>query len=171
MLTKNHKVIGKGTFTTCYRAGNSNKVLIKSDCPAKECMSLGWFGNSRLFPKVKQELIDNKGNYFYSMPYYKKQKSLKNSLIKKDYELYKFLRGFHVTSGYHKLYKAFSKIKNRRVRTALLEALDGLANFGDDITFEISPRNVAVSNTGRLILLDCFFFINQLNEKRGYRHA
>jgi len=53
-------------------------------------------------------------------------------------------------------YKEFSKVTNITLRNSLQEAIDACANYGSDIKFEISPRNVAVKN-GNLILLDCFF--------------
>lgn len=47
-----------------------------------------------------------------------------------------------------------------------------MSNYDHRIGFEISPRNVAIDN-GRLVLLDCFFSIDLLQErnreKRGGR--
>ena len=68
--------------------------------------------------------------------------------------------------SYDRHYKAFSKLKNNRLRTAMLEALEGCSNWGSDIGFEISPRNVAVNN-GKLVLLDVFFSKSKLKEIRS----
>ena len=157
--------IGKGSFSTAYLMDNG-KVFIKSTDHIKECMAQGWFPSSRLFPKVEfGEAINT-----YIMKYYKKVTSLKNTLTEKDYAMYKELRvianSLNYKAGYNELYEAFKMIKNRRVRVALQEALSACSNYGGDIGFEISPRNVAV-NKGRLVLLDCFFIRSQLKEVRS----
>jgi hypothetical protein len=48
------------------------------------------------------------------------------------------------------------------------DAVEACANYGSDVMFEISPRNVAVHN-GNLILLDCFFIKSKLREVRDKR--
>jgi hypothetical protein len=65
------------------------------------------------------------------------------------------------------LRKQFNRLPKWAAR-ALNEQIDGLMNYGADIRFEISPRNVAVKN-GKLILLDCFFFASKLREVRGIK--
>lgn len=153
------KEIGRGFFTTAYLR-NDNKVLLKSTDYIKECMAMGWFPNSRLFPKVS--FSDNRNEYI--MKYYPRVKSLKTSLNPKDYEIYKELRAIHLNlpKGYDSLHKVFTTISNKRVKEALLGALDACANYGVDVFFEISPRNVSVSKAGRLVLMDCFFMESQL---------
>ena len=50
-------------------------------------------------------------------------------------------------------------------KEAICAHIQGLRDYGEDICFEISPRNVAVDN-GKLILLDCFFKRSALDELR-----
>jgi len=159
--------IGKGSFSTVYKL-NSNKVLIKSNDYTKECMAHGWGFDSSLFPKVSFE-----DNDFYSMKLYPKCKAPKKELNKRSYERYTLLRKLmnetfthNKYDKYDKLYKLFSDIKDKTLKEALLNAIDGLSNYGSDIGFEISPRNISFTKSGNLILLDCFFFISQLEETR-----
>ena len=166
MKTTGLKIVGKGAFSTVYEL-NEKQVLIKSSDPIKECMSMGWFPDSRLFPKV--EYLDSET---YVMQKFAKVKSPKSELTEKDYSIYLELRA--LKTGYVKnshwanteWHKQFDTIKNKRVREALKDALDACCNYGSDINFEISPRNIAVKN-GKLILLDCFFSISKLNEVRS----
>lgn len=164
------KLIGKGSFSKVYRKSNTT-VLIKSVDPVKECMALDWFPSSRLFPKVNRT-----GCGEYEMKYYPKVSSLKNTLKPKHYAFYNELRkiyGVHLNplnpyDRFDAWYKAFGKISCPRKRNIMREALGACTNFGTDVCFEISPRNVAVSN-GNLILLDCFYMQSELNKVQSSR--
>jgi len=167
------KLIGKGSFSTVYRK-SLDKVLIKSIDDVKECMSLGWFPKSNMFPKMVR--VSKDGDYtFYESNYYPKVRSLKSELNSLDWEFYNILRnlsGYNngKDSGYIQWIKQFETIpdKFKYRKTILLDVLNALAAYGDDMCFEISPRNVSVKNK-RLILLDCFFFRSQLVSSRN-RH-
>tara|TARA_R110000772_G_scaffold268686_3_gene397523 strand:+ start:7288 stop:7794 length:507 start_codon:yes stop_codon:yes gene_type:complete len=158
--------IGKGLFSTAYLQEN-NTVVLKSVDPIKECMSFGWFPESNFFPKI--EHIDFE---LYSMKYYPKVKSLKKSLTPKHWDIYKELRKLDigiVDNRYNYLdswREEFKKVTNKTVKNALIEAVEACANYGSDVRFEISPRNVAVSKTGKLILLDCFFIQSKADQVR-----
>lgn len=160
-------ILGKGLFTTAYLQKDNKTVILKSTDYIKECMSLGWFPNSMYFPKV--ERLDQG---IYKMKKYDKPKSLKNSLKPKQYEIYKELRNLsigYIKNSYNNLdewRKQFNTISNKTVKNALNDAIDACSNYGSDVCFEISPRNVAVSKTGNLILLDCFFIASQANDIR-----
>ena len=163
------KLIGSGSFTKVYRQGNSKFVHIKTCDPAKECMAMGWFPNARCFPKVKES---NKPGYDYKMTYYPKTQGLKQALRPKEYAKYQALRSLFNDFSYggyefDELYKAFEGLKDKTLSYNMCEALNALSNYGSDVKFEISPRNVAVTATGTLILLDVFFFKSKLWEVRG----
>lgn len=171
MDTRGMKVIGRGAFSTVYRS-SKRKVLIKSEDHVKECMSMGWFPLTPMFPVITKVGMSGCGRYsFYEERYYKKVSSLKNNLTSFEWEFYKVLKNLvdykhpdqnsgDLFTDWHSL---FDTIPNKfwRKRELLKEALDALANYGSDICFEISPRNVAVRNK-KLVLLDCFFFKSQL---------
>ena len=163
------KLIGKGSFTKAYLL-ESGKVELRSCDPVKECMALWGFGDSYLWPIV--ERVDYE---VYVMSYFPKTPSLKNSLEPRQYQLYNALRKLkpyinfkwsckiqdweysdHWRKQFESLPPDFEEEKQ-----ALLEAVDSLANYGKDIQFEISPRNVRAVN-GKICLLDCFFFVSQL---------
>ena len=164
------KLIGTGSFTKAYLRSTDNKVILKSCCPIKECMSMGWFPTSRLFPKITRVEHEK-----YEMKYYPKVSSLKNNLDPDQYKIYLTLRNvqnrFMCTGLNNKhdslsiYYKAFSKLENKRVSKAMCEAIEACGNYGSAIGFEISPRNVAVNN-GKLVLLDVFYSISKLEQLR-----
>ena len=169
-------LIGRGMFSTVYRK-NAKTVLIRSIDPVKECMAMGWFPNSRMFPKTTRVAIldDDQGTALYEQGYYPKVKSLKAALKPAEWEFYRELRKAQNNVNYFlDDYKALDSLqslisnlpsKYARKKVALLGAIDALTNYGPDIRFEISPRNVAVHN-GRLILLDCFFMKEKAEEVR-----
>ena len=163
------ELIGKGAFTKAYLL-DSGRVLLKSCDPIKECMALGFFPEHRLFPKM--EMIECG---MYEMEYYPRVNSLKNNLDAEEYKLYKTLREIaqsitnplNIYDSYSVLYKAFEESNlNDEVKEVMIEALDGCSNFGPDIGFEISPRNVAVKD-GKLVLLDVFFSKSVLKKVRS----
>ena len=174
--TKALPLIGRGMFSTVYRK-NAKTVLIKSVDPVKECMAMGWFPSSRMFPKTTRVAIldDDQGTALYEQRYYPKAKSLKAALKPAEWEFYRELRELqsninHFLDDYKALDSLQSLIKAlpgkyARKKAALLGAIDALRNYGPDIRFEISPRNVAVHN-GNLILLDCFFMAEKAKEVR-----
>lgn len=157
----------RGAFTRAYVNPEKTEVYLMSLCPAKEIAALGWLSDSDLFPKI--ERLDN---YIFKMEYFEPVKSLKNSLDPDQYAIYNELRRFSFINtqdgknphnNHSLLYKAFEDIKDPELREIMLDAVDNCANFGSDVCFEISPRNVAVKN-GKLILLDVFFSFFKLKE-------
>lgn len=158
------KLIGKGLFSKVYQL-NEKQVLIKSTCHVKECITMEWHNSTNVFPVL--ERTDEYQEYICE--YFEPVKSLKNALDAKHWEIYQNLRTLsvgYVKNNYDLLdewRKEFKNIKSKKYRDALLDILDHLSNYGSDISFEISPRNVAVKN-GKLILLDVFFIQSQRTE-------
>lgn len=166
--TKGHRRIGKGAFSSVYRKGTSNTVLIISDDPVKECMSLGWFPGGRLFPKVDCVGVvrDRKA---YSMKFYPKMKAPKQQLSKQGLSLYRALCALPYCYDSHELIEAFKALpcEFNKAKKQLIEAVEALWNYGEDVAFEISPRNVTCSTSGALVLLDCFFMRSHLMATRA----
>lgn len=167
------RLIGKGAFSRVYMSDEIDKnVIILTNDPAKECLSMNWHDNeSGVFPTL--ERVDcNDDCHVYTQKYYPRVRSLKNNLKPDQWELYKELRNLSSNTNYcenkynryQNLYEAFENADiEETVKYDLLSMLDALSNFGPDIVFEISPRNVTVDN-GKLILIDCFFFVSALDE-------
>lgn len=161
------KLIGRGAFTRAYLL-DSGRVLLKTCCPIKEAMAWGWFPASPLFPEMKYVDVG-----VYEMEYYPRVPSLKKALKADQWGIYKALRD--VFNGamtpvnkadlYSYWYRRFGELPEE-LAEVMREALDACANFGSEIGFEISPRNVAVKD-GNLVLLDVFFNVDKLNEVRG----
>lgn len=160
-------LIGQGLFSKCYLLECGKKVLIRSSDKVKECSAIFGLADSALFPEIVR--IDFE---MFEMEYFPRVTSLKNSLDADQWQLYKALRtvdNYHGGRDYDKpefLRNQFNRLDvTEDVKQALWDAVDSLQNYGYDINFEISPRNVAVKN-GKLILLDCFFFASQAQEIR-----
>jgi hypothetical protein len=133
-------------------------------------MAMGWFPDSPLFPDLERlGWSEDRGDDFqdFRMEYYPKVRSLKNNLDPDQYKIYKDLRELGGVASlnrhlFHSIWtKKFETLENEQLRETMLEALDACANYGSDIGFEISPRNVATKNR-KLILLDCFFIVSKL---------
>ena len=167
------KLIGKGLFTKCFMNDDGVTVTLKSKCNAKECMAFGWFPESYLFPTIKRFDYDENGYGWYTMPFYARA-PLHKALEPKQWQLYKALRELKIVpplnlqNTANAWYDAFGTLPAEfaEEREALEEAISAMGNYGADIAFEISPRNVRAVN-GKLLLLDCFFVISQAKAKRN----
>lgn len=164
------KLIGKGSFTKCYLLPCGSRVQLISRDPVKEAMARDWFPESELFPKV--DYVDLG---VYEMDYFEPVRSIKQNLIAGHWQLYKELRDLFLNNNpgincfnpndlYHLWYKVFEEQAERYAPGSfmfesyqdIMMALDACANYGSDVVFEISPRNIRIKE-GKLILLDCFF--------------
>ena len=163
--------IKKGSFTKAYIY--DDKVILSSVDSVKECMANGWFPDSDLFPEVKHSALDvpdYDDSVVYESPRYIQSRSLKSILDAENYALYLTLRDMwqSVKWDYNNAYNwqnnfhdaVNSTSLSDSVKEALTEAYDALLSYSHKIRFEISPRNVAATSEGKLILLDCFFIRN-----------
>lgn len=175
---KNLKLIGKGAFSKVYSSEVLDYVIITKCDYIKEAMAFNWFPDSIHFPIIEE--IEIEGEYYWKMKKYKKTKRIKGLLIEDDYIFYKKLRKIcqenlsiylnkkdcNNINPYNELYNLFSNsdLENYQ-KELMLDALSACSNYGADIGFEISPRNIYIDNN-RLILGDCFFIKSQLIEIR-----
>lgn len=170
------KFIGKGSFTKCFLLDCGKRVQLVTCDPIKEAMAWGWFPDSPLFPKLSFVSLG-----VYEMDYMPGSRGLKSELEPEQWELYKALRACFAKNVdvqreddlYQAWYASFETcaegFAGSHIEVAfrdLMEALDACANFGSDVAFEISPRNVRAVN-GKLVLLDCFFLKSKLKEVRS----
>lgn len=176
------KQIGKGAFTKAFLL-ESGRVRLHSTDKVKECAALWGLSDSRLFPEI--ELVDDDPQdrfRIYEMEFFEIGSKVKGgtlgALNKNDKRIYRLLRKFYSEGRFNPtlamgcrlqdydrfehLHAVFAELAELEPELACLaEALDSLANYGQGVAFEISPRNIAVKN-GQLILLDCFFFPEDL---------
>jgi hypothetical protein len=150
----------------------NDKVLLRTIDQVKECMALGWFPDSELFPEVKKtdfEDIDESYQVFES-PVYLQGRSMKALVCKEDWEeVYLPLRqmyqtmywGFHSHDWHYSFLNAVNNCVGLReeAKKPIKEAYEACRNFSEKVKFEISPRNIAATEDGNLILLDCFFIV------------
>ena len=159
---KEMKLIGKGTFTKAYLK-DKHTVILHSVDPIKECMSLGMFPNSRLFPKIERLTYEEVSTY--KMKLLKKVRAPKRQLKPAHYTLYKELKKLAGSISF-KLRDNVSKLNvPTSVKAHLVVAVEACMNYTDQVAFEISPRNIAESN-GNLILMDCFYDANLLRKQK-----
>lgn len=153
--------IGRGSFSTVYKK-NNNTVLIKSLDPIKECMSLGWFPKSRYFANIKRMSV-NDDYSFYEMKLFEKVRAPKQVLKPTEYKKYLQLRAvansFFDSKNYYNCFKKSLQelVSDKKLIQAILDAHNACSNYSEKVRFEISPRNIAATKSGNLILLDCFF--------------
>lgn len=112
----------------------------------------------------------------YRMRYFPRVKSLKSALKPDQWKLYCQLReimdkGIFADSNWGRIDKyreLFNELPGR-YGEIMNAALDSLISYGDSIAFEISPRNISTdgeNGQGNLVLLDCFFFREDLESQR-----
>jgi len=162
------KLIGQGAFTKAYLREDGQVLLISRD-PIKECMALGFFPDSYMFPQIEIVKRLDEDYAEYLMDYLPRPSSLKQNLDADQWQIYKDLRALYMNGeivlrneSLERWHNAFNTLKNEELREIMIEALDATANYGSDIGFEISPRNVTAQD-GKLILLDCFYQISKLD--------
>lgn len=163
--------VKKGHFTTAYLYQEQAKVILKSRCYIKECMALGWFPYNELFPSIKFADIEYDVNTefkVYDMPLYVHGQSVKSNVCKEDYEgIYIPLRKIQYVIDYADFEEQLTTVGvSEDVKEALLEAYSVCTNCGSDVGWEISPRNVAATADGKLILLDCFYIKSQIRRSK-----
>lgn len=151
-----------------------DKVLLRTIDPVKECMALGCFPDSELFPKVSRTNFEDLHNSFqvFESPVYLQGRSMKALVCKEDWEevylplvkLYQTINyGYSVYEWHHSFIQAVDNCVGLRAdaKEAVKEAYEACMNFSEKVKFEISPRNVAATEDGKLILLDCFYIIRR----------
>ena len=182
-----NKLIGKGSFTKVFHDGKSPVVVMSSFNKTKECLASGWMPESELLPVV--DFLGQVGGLddswqLYKMPYFAslKQRAVKPHLDAESWALYQQLRTLskdlqnHFLSSYgmiwrgHQIYSDSLRIINQSglsdsIKDFMLGCYQSLSNYGQDVRFEISPSNVATEN-GKLILVGCFFFSNDVKSTR-----
>ena len=178
-------------YSTCMVNLLDDEVaLLASCCPIKELYSLGWLpegfnlvpeGDEKTevsFPYCEKLNRFGDGNYkLYVMPVY--EKFSKSSVSPKQWEFYRLLHTLLDTCGTNKVQDVIALIRkggplvarmfsrfNEELEDWLCDALETTLNYGDDIRMEVSPRNLAVDEYGRLILLDIFYSYNRLQQVR-----
>ena len=169
---KGLKLIGKGLLSKVYSNDNIDYVVINKNDYIKEAMAFEWFPESIHFPKIEE--LEIEGEYYWKMKKYNKTKKIKGLLNDHDYKFYTELRKIvknkpiikNKYDNYIVLYELFSESSlTEDQKELMLNALTACSNYGSDVDFEISPRNIFI-DSGRLILADCFFIISQAEEIR-----
>lgn len=176
------KRIGRGLFSTAYLSERKTCIL-KSIDPVKAAIAEDiLIPNHRLFPKIKKIdsfFKDGHNGGIYEMEYLPRPKSIKNNVTPRQWRLYSWLRGVfesiqeisYTMIGEWKIMKHQEElIRNcprefKNESEAILEMINALKSYFTFVGFEISPRNVSVKG-GKLILLDCFFSVELLQELR-----
>ena len=157
--------LGKGLFSKAYIVQTSNGpyVLLYSTDYIKEVLALYADKSNPHVPKIWRYDTN-----IYLMPYYRPL-TLKYRVAWKEYRTleklwkrakYKSIIGYQAIEEFISLCKLSPHI-SKNIVAALQEIYDVSLNYGQDILFEIAPRNLGVNNNGQLILRDICFVIGQ----------
>lgn len=154
--------LGKGMFCQAWQNKNDVYLIVDSvNDPSKEilCSIYKEEGKVKHLPGCQR--IDTYGDkYVYLMPYYR-------NITAKDKEAwkqYRELKNFResISSFAHKCQhdvnlEVLKFIPKSPIRNALELLLNWSTNYGDQIGWEFSPRNLGVDSRGNLILRDVMF--------------
>ena len=193
----NLKQIGKGMFSKAYLTikGKPYVYVITQQNDAgdysKEILSTL---RSPYLPSVTDVGCLDDGSCVYKMPYYRAPLRKKNStkawkqytVLKQCWEeaqaniraklakRYDYRNAAHqfIYHGYDVMAEVVDCARgNKDVPAGLVKALEslreGAANYGSDYSFEFSPRNLATTESGHLILLDVVFSMESVGKIRA----
>ena len=171
LKTNKPSKVKRGSKTTAYIF--EDKVLLRTIDPVKEAMVHGWFPDSEYLPEVLGTDLEDKDEAFsvYKSPRYLQGRSIKALVNKEDYEtVYQPLRRMYAKADWsrdsYKWHDNFiADVTNceglkEELKEVLIQAYEACMAFSHKVRFEISPRNVAATKEGQLIVLDCFFIIS-----------
>lgn len=164
-IFKRKNLIGKGAFTKAYKY--KNRVYAKSVDKAKECIALFCKGHRYLPAITRLDYLDD-GSAVYSMPFYHKL----TKQHKEAWKQYKLLQHFFNEYRYE-TEKILDNIDKLRVSAGLKNSLVRLIemmtsyNHYDNLKLELPKNNLAVTRSGRLILLDIIFDVELLNRRKS----
>ena len=160
-------MIGKGVFTKAYKY--KNRVYAKSVDTAKECIALFCRGYGYLPAITRLDYLDD-GSAVYSMPFY-------NKLTKRHktaWEQYKNLCHFFSEYNYdtEQILLNVDKLKvSAGLKNSLVSLIEMMSNYNhyENLKLELPRNNLAVTKSGRLILLDIIFDAELFNKIRRGR--
>lgn len=163
-IFKHKNLIGKGVFTKAYKY--KGRVYIKSVDNSKECIALFCRGHRYLPAITRLDYLDD-GSAIYSMPFYNKLKKSN----KKAWEQYKNLWNFFSEYNYdaERILSNIDQLKTSTgLKNSLIRLIEMMANYNhyENIKLELPRHNLAVTKSGRLILLDIIFDVELLRTTR-----
>lgn len=164
-IFKHKNLIGKGAFTKAYKY--KGRVYIKSVDTAKECIALFCKGHRYLPAITRLNYLDD-GSAVYSMPFY-------NKLTKRHktaWQQYKILQHFFSDYNYdtEQILTNIDKLKaSTGLKTSLIRLIEMMASYNnyENLKFELPKYNLAVTKSGRLILLDIIFDVELLRTTKA----
>lgn len=163
-IFKHKNLIGKGAFTKAYKY--KGRVYIKSADNAKECIALFCKGHRYLPAITRLEYLDD-GSAVYSMPFYNKL----TKQHKAAWKQYKILQHFfnHYNYDTEQILTNIDKLKTSAgLKNSLIRLIEMMANYNhyENLKLELPRYNLAVTKSGKLILLDIIFDVELLRITR-----
>lgn len=158
--------LGHGTFARCYRVENEVYSFVKYGDKetdySKQAVALYADQNNPHIPKIqKAGSFNGDAGEIYRMPFYNRL----TAKHKEAYKLYKILNTHFVSLNNGD----FSSVQ-ALIPASLYEALESIKfavqNYGDNYLFEFQKCNLAVDDSGNLILLDIAFNYDAVREIR-----
>ena len=186
------KQIGKGMFSRAYLTKTGTPYVYPKttemdggDYSKRQLYELSRDGDhSPYLPRLVEVGCDDDNACFYRMPYYRAPLRKKDSA--KAWAQYRMLytcwvearvevfRGKStqqcIFSGHQIMDYVVECAEEWGALPGLVRALDPLrgaaSNYGSDYSFEFAPRNLATTDAGHLILLDCVFSLEVVEKQR-----
>lgn len=167
-IFKRKNLISKGVFTKAYKY--KGRVYIKSVDTAKECIALFCRG-CRYLPAITMLDYLDEGSAVYSMPFYNKL----TKQHKEAWKQYKLLQHFFSEYNYdtEKILLNADKLKTPAgLKNSLFRLIEMMANYNhyENLRLELPIHNLAVTKSGRLILLDIIFDVELLRSTRRWKN-
>lgn len=159
-IFKSKNLIGKGAFTKAYKY--KNRVYIKSVDNAKECIAFFCRGY-RYLPAITRLNYLEDGSAVYSMPFYYKL----TKQHREAWEQYQLLKQFFNQHSYdtEKILLNVNQLKTPAgLKNSLVMLIEMMTNYNhyENLRLELPKHNLAVTKSGRLILLDIIFDVKLL---------
>lgn len=156
-VSNQNNKMGAGNHARCYsHPTDKNKVLLATNCMAREAMSKGIFMNTPYFPQVK------KVGTIGGTPIYEMEKLIhiydhnKHLLSKRDFKLYQEFKISGWNNGIRK-----SKLIPKELKAKVIHAYTTLKRlYGEqyrEIQYDIAHTNIMMTRKGQLVLNDIFW--------------
>lgn len=171
--------LGAGSFSTAYKYNEDVYIYTKvgnNNTDYSKMAIAEWADlDNQHMPQIEKIDSNDDNYYLYRMPFYYPL----TAKSCKAWNEYKKLKSAWYNSsdnrfGYIRNQNIINECYNQNVDSSIIDALESInnacTNYDDCYFFEFSPRNLAIDESGNLILLDVIFNKKALLESRKSKY-